>query len=822
MSATQKLLRFGVFELNVDNEELFKSARPVKLPPQPLKLLVLLASRAGQVVIRNEIQEQLWVGETFVDFEHGVNKCINQIRTALGDNADNPVYVETLPRRGYRFVAPVVSKSIPAPLPKVIESDSGERGRLPVLIVGRTRTATATAAVAAASEPSIVPDARAAIEPTTDAAPAQKIRFRWSRTRIATIGTVVLLVAAAGGGLYWRARARKIPVLTDKDTIVLADFENKTGDPVFDDTLKQGLTIQLKQSPFLELISQGKVNQTLKLMERPADRILTPDVAREVCQRTGSKAMLTGSIVSLGSQYVIGLKAVNCNTEDVLAEAQEQAASKESVLKALDAVAISLRSKLGESLSSLQKYATPLAEVTTPSLEALQAYTRATRAVDEGDYQAAIGLSQKAIDLDPSFALAYVNLGVSYGDLAQEDRAVRCLRKAYLLRDRVSQRERFEISAIYANDVTGNVVASRGAYELWEQVYPNDPVPPTHLGNAYASLGDYDKALAAFKRVLKMNPGSGLSYANLAAIYELVDHPDEVKRTAREAWASHLDHPAIHSALYQVAFLQHDLSTTKREGAILMGKQGWQDQILDFDSDTAAYTGHLSKARELTRDAVHLAELAKANDSAACYKAAEAVREALVGNLGLAKRAARAALGLSDGRDAVAISAVALALAGDAVPAKRTTDDLMRRFPEDTIVQFNFLPVIRAATALSNGSPTKALEALAPAAPYELGTIQGSATFELYPIYLRGQAYLAAHQGSAAGTEFQKVLDHPGLVLNEPIAAQARLGLARAYALSGDPTRAKAAYQDFLTLWKDADPDVPILIQAKAEYAVLR
>ncbi len=290
MSATQKLLRFGVFELNVDTEELSKSGIPVKLPPQPLKLLALLAGHASQVVTRDQIQKELWAGETFVDFDHGVNKCINQIRTALVDNADHPLYIETLPRRGYRFVAPVISKTIPAPQPRIIESDSGERSRLPVLIGGRTKAATATAEVAAAILPAAVPDAIVATEPATEVAPTRPQRYRFSRARLVWIGVAVLVVAL-GGGLYWRWRAHKVPALTDKDTVVLADFDNKTGDPVFDDTLKQGLAIQLEQSPFLELISQGKVNQTLKLMGRSPGDLVTPEVAREVCQRTGSKAM---------------------------------------------------------------------------------------------------------------------------------------------------------------------------------------------------------------------------------------------------------------------------------------------------------------------------------------------------------------------------------------------------------------------------------------------------------------------------------------------------------------------------------------------------
>ncbi len=474
MSATQKLLRFGVFELNVDTEGLFKSAIPVKLPPQPLKLLVLLASHSGQVVTRNEIQEQLWVGETFVDFEHGVNKCINQIRTALGDNADNPVYVETLPRRGYRFLAPVVSKTIPAPQPKVTESDSGIRGRLPVLIGGRTKVAAALAEVAEDSLPAVVPDARTAAEPATEPVPTRKTRFRWSRARLAWIGTALLLIAAVGGGLYWRGRTQKAAALTEKDTIVLADFDNKTGDPVFDDTLKQGLAIQLEQSPFLELISQGKVSQTLRLMDRSADAALTPEIAREVCQRTGSKAMLTGAIAALGSQYVIGLRAIDCNTGDVLAEALQPAAAKESVLKALDAAAMGIRSKLGESLSSVQKYATPLEEATTPSLDALQAYSQGEKTmVVKGD-SAALPFFQRAVELDPNFAVAYAGMAVSYSNLDEVGRAAENARKAYALREKVSERERLRIETSYYMFATGELEKAARVYERWQQTYPRD------------------------------------------------------------------------------------------------------------------------------------------------------------------------------------------------------------------------------------------------------------------------------------------------------------------------------------------------------------
>jgi serine/threonine protein kinase/tetratricopeptide (TPR) repeat protein len=634
--------------------------------------------------------------------------------------------------------------------------------------------------------------------------------------KIAVPAAVVVIAVLITGALYLRSR-RAAP-LTEKDTIVLADFTNTTGDAVFDGTLRQGLSAQLEQSPFLNLLSDERVAQTLALMAQPKDARLTRELAREVCQRAAGAATIEGSISSLGSQYVVGLKAVNCRSGDVLANEQATASNKEQLLKALGDAAAKVRVKLGESLASVQKYDAPADNVTTPSLEALQAYSLGYQAQTvKRDYAAAVPLLQRAVSLDPNFAMAYARLGTNYRNLGETARAAENTRKAYELRERVSELEKFYIVSHYEQQVTGNLEAARKAYELWVQTYPRDNTPTGNLGAIYELLGDYDKNLAASQEALKLSP-DGLSYSNLVVSYLQVNRLDEARATAQEAQAHNLDNPANHLQLYAIDFLQHDAAGMEREAAALMGKPGFEDVMLYAESDTAAYAGQFAKARELTRRASESAQRADEKETAANYEAEAAWREALVGNMSQAKQQAQAALALSNGKDVEAIAAFALGLAGDAAQATQLAADLAKRFPEDTIVQSNYLPTIRAVAALQGGSASKAIEALLPAAPYELG-LGGQA---LYPVYLRGEAYVAARQGSAAVAEFQKILDHSGVVANEPIGALAHLGLGRAYALQGDGAKARAAYQDFLALWKDADPDVPLLKQAKSEYAKLQ
>jgi serine/threonine protein kinase/Flp pilus assembly protein TadD len=637
------------------------------------------------------------------------------------------------------------------------------------------------------------------------------------------IAAAILLALLLAAGLYYRSRHPTAARLTEKDTIVLAEFTNTTGDPIFDGTLRQGLSAQLEQSPFLNLLSDERVTQTLALMAQPKDARLTRELAREVCQRTASAASIEGSISSLGTQYVVGLKAVNCRSGDVLANEQATASGKEQVLKALGEAAAKIRAKLGESLASVQKYDAPAENVTTPSLEALQAYTLGYQVeIVKNDNPGAVPFFQRAISLDPNFAMAYARLGNTYSNMGQTARAAENNRKAYELRARVGERERFYIVSHYELEAIGNIEAGRKTCELWAQTYPRDPIPPVLLSAIYGALGDYDKVLAASQEALKVDPGSGLVYANLVGNYTNVNRLDEARTTAQEAQAHNLDNPSIHYYLYIVDFLQHDAAAMEREAATLMGKPGFEDFMLDAESDTAANAGQFAKARELTRRASGSAQRADERETAAAYEAESAVREALVGNMNQAKQGAKAALALSTGKDVEALSAIALALSGDSAQATRLASDLAKRFPEDTIVKSDYLPMIHTADALQSGNPTKAIEALTPTAPYELGGPAQSLAFALYPVYLRGEAYVAARQGGAGAAEFQKILDHPGVVINEPIGALAHLGLGRAYAISGDAAKAKGAYQDFLALWKDADLDIPILKQAKSEYAKLQ
>ena len=640
---------------------------------------------------------------------------------------------------------------------------------------------------------------------------------RVAQWRLRPIIAASAIVAVTLAAAVFFSRQRN-PRLTEKDTIVLADFTNTTGDPVFDGTLRQGLSAQLEQSPFLNLLSDQRIGQTLSLMAQPKEARLTHELAAEVCQRTASAAVLEGSIAQIGSQYLLTLKAVNCSDGELLTSTGAQAGDKNHVLDALGKMASEIRSKLGESLASVRKYGAPAESVTTPSLEALKAYSLGYQAmVVKSDPPAAVSLFQRAISLDPNFAMAYARLGICYSNLNETARAAENTRKAYQLREHVSEREKLYITSHYEEVFTGNLIAASKIHELWAQTYPRDNVPPHNLGIIYAYLGDYDKSLTVSREVLKLNPGSGSAYTTLVSSFLYLNRFDEAKATAQEAKAHNLDSPQMHLNLYVLDFLRHNAVGMESEAAGLMGKPGYEDQVLYNESDSAAFVGQFAKARGLMGRAAESAQRADQRETAAGYDAEAAVREALVGNMALAKRQVQAALALSNGRDVVAMSAIALERAGDSTKATRLAADLGMRFPEDTIAQLNYLPIIHAAAALRAGDTDKAIEALAVAAPYELGI-----GFGLYPTYLRGEAYLAAKQGTAGAAEFQKILDHPGVVQGQIIGALAGLQLGRAWALSGDTSKARTAYQDFLTLWRDADPDIPILKAAKEEYAKLQ
>ena len=648
------------------------------------------------------------------------------------------------------------------------------------------------------------------------------------RLAIAGLAAVALALAGLAASYFYLHRAA---VLTDKDTIVLTDFANTTGDAVFDDTLKQALSIQLEQSPFLSLVSEQRVQQTLRLMGQPADARLISKIARELCQRVEGTAVLEGAIASLGSDYVVGLKAMNCGTGNTLAQEQGTANSKEQVLKVLDGAAVKLRGKLGESLSTVEKYATPIEQATTPSLEALQAYSLGRKnLVGKGDSAAAMPFFQRAIHLDSNFVMAYASLGAIYGNLGEGSLGEENFRKAYDLRERVSERERFFIEAHYFLLGIGDLDKARRAYELWTQTYPRDFAPLNNLAVSYAGLGQYENSLKAARAALRVNPGSGAAYVNLELAYLHLNRLEEAGAVVEEAQSKNLDAPFLHEDLYNLAFLQGDAAGMAKQVAWATGKPGVEDTLLALEADTAAFSGQLGKAREFSSRAITLAKQAGEKETAASYEAAAALREALFGDAAKARQRAVAALALSTGRDVQFGAALALAIAGDPARAQTLTKDLAKRFPENTVAKFNYVPTMRAALALrrknsansSSISTSEAIETLQVAAPYELG-IPSFADFSpiMFPVYLRGEAYLAAHQGKKAAAEFQKILDHSGVVQNESIGALAHLQLGRAYALQGDTAKARAAYQDFLTLWKDADPAIPILREAKAEFAKL-
>jgi eukaryotic-like serine/threonine-protein kinase len=654
---------------------------------------------------------------------------------------------------------------------------------------------------------------------------AKSVSFRWAAAGGAAVLTIGLVI---GASLFF---SRKAHALNEKDTIVLADFTNTTGDPVFDDALKQALATELEQSPFFNILSDPKVSATLKLMGRSVDERLDEKTALDLCQRTRSKAVMAGSISSLGSLYVVGLHALNCQTGDSLARAEVQASKKEDVLNVLSKAATKLRERMGESLSTIQKYDTPIEQATTPSLDALKAYSLGRKAEDEKGDAAAIPFFKRAIELDPNFTVAYNGLGTSYNNLGETGLSTELFQRAYELRDRASEREKFRITAHYYALYTGELEKSNQTYELWAQAYPRDVIPHANLGYNFSFLGQYEKAVAESLEALRLNPDASFIYANLIGFYTNLGRLDEAEATYQQAMAHKFENPNLKAAMYGVAFLRGDAAGMRRVLDLTAGELGVEDTVLSLQSDTEAFSGRLGKARDFSRRAVESAQRADEKETAALWQMDGALREAEFGNVAQARNETASALALASTRDMRILAALALARAGDSARAQSMADELEKQNPVNTVIVGYWLPTIRAAIKLNGNNPAKAIELLQAATPYELGSPTPMLVC-LYPAYVRGQAYLRLHQSSEATAEFQKFLDHRGIVGNCPLGALARLGLARAYALeaqsaqgaAAEPARvrARAAYQDFFALWKDADPDIPILIAAKAEYAKLK
>jgi eukaryotic-like serine/threonine-protein kinase len=638
-------------------------------------------------------------------------------------------------------------------------------------------------------------------------------RKKW--TAPAAAGAIIAAMGVGG----WFYDTRRAHALNETDTVVLADFTNKTSDAVFDDALRQGLAVQLEQSPFLSLVSDQRTRQTLQLMGKSPDAKLTPEIARELCERTASKAYLSGTISNIGSQYVLGINAVNCQTGDTLAQEQATADSKEHVLGALGDAATKLREKLGESLKTVHKLATPIEQATTPSLEALQAYSMGRNLMlTQGNYAAAVPEFQRAIQLDPNLAMAYGSLGTTYHNLGEKELAAENTRRAFELRAKVSEREKFYIESHYHHFVTGDLEKANRVYELWAQTYPRDSGPINNLGVVYQTLGQYEKSLEDFRAAQRMTPNDAVGYSNTLSVLVNLNRVKEARAMAAEAAAKKIDSPDIRFALYRLAFLQSDEASLADQVSWAADRPGDDAVMLYYEADTAAYYGELNKARDLSRQAIAAAERAERPERAAVCQAAAGLREALFGNGAEAKRNAGAALKSSNARDVQFLSTLALAMVGDKERAVEFADALKSRFPQDTIVQFNYVPTIYAQIALFDGDAPRAIEFLRAATPYELGLAASSNySIFMYPVYVRGQSYLAERQGSAAAAEFQRILNWPGVVSNEPIGALAHLGLARAHAMNGETADARASYNNFLTLWKNADSSFPFLSAVKAE-----
>lgn len=770
--------RFSVFEVNSASGELLRQGVRVKLQEQPFRLLVLLLERSGEVVSREELRGQLWPEDTFVEFDNSLNVAVRKLREALRDNPDTPRFVETIPRRGYRFLAEVTADA----------TESGE---------------------------SAIPSSTPA-----QAAPSAKFsrRFLWTAVTLVVIIAVIVLASR----FY---RSGHAYALGNTDSVLLADFVNKTGDAAFDDTLKQALSISLTQSPFLNILPDRKVTETLRLMGRAPEQPVTGEPALEVCQRAGGKALLLGSIASLGNQYVIGIDAINCQTGAVFAQEQVQASHKEEVLNALGKASAHLRGKLGESLGSIQKFDAPLEQVTTPSFDALKAYSAGWKIRNMKGPADSIPYFRHAIELDPNFALAYGTLSTSYQMLGEDGQGSEFASKAYSLRDRVTERENFALSAYYYNFVLGDRMRALQNCQLWADSYPRDLTPHMCLFFDNEMIGRIENSLLEGQQCIAAQPDAAPCYADLIVTYAAMNRLEDAKATYRQAISRGLESSELHMNRYGVAFLEADTTEMDRQLAWASNKPGNAAFALRMQANTEAYCGRFAKARELTGRAVDAALGSDQKELAARIQIRSALSEVLVGNFTEGHRQATQALNHASFEYLQSVAALTEATSGDSDQAEKTANALDKAHPSDTMLQSFWLPTIRAAIAINRKQPAKALEDLAPSAPFELGEHN-----PLLPTYFRGQAYLAAARGPEAAAEFQKIIDHRGLIQNSILGALARLGLARAWTLQWQTSsgsnadaqaKARTAYQAFLNLWKDADSDVPILKQAKAEYAKL-
>jgi DNA-binding winged helix-turn-helix (wHTH) protein/tetratricopeptide (TPR) repeat protein len=758
---SSRVFRFGLFELDLETQQLRRAGVPLRIQPQPFKVLVVLLSSPGRIVTREELRRELWGTETFVDFEQGLNYCIRQIRTVLGDEAQSPHYVETVPRKGYRFIATIEGADPAKPAETGIKENSDTR--LP------------------------------------------------SRHRNWAVAVSMLSLVLVAAALAVGIRARRRPPLTTKDSLLITEFSNQTGDPVFDATLRKAISIDLGQSPYLNIVADDKIRQTLRLMGKPLDTRVSPEIGREICQRNGIKAMLAGSLAALGNQYLLALEVTNVSSGDILAEERVQAAGKDEILNVLGKSDEKLREKLGESLSSIQQFDRPLAQVTTSSLQALQLYTLGLEKRNEGEL-ASIPFFERAIQLDPDFALAHASLGTVYLNVEQLQLAEEHEQKAMALSDRVSEREKLYITAHYYL-LLGQRERVTQTYETYSRLYPQDPLPQIDLANEYSILGRYDKALEHALIALRMAPEAIGIYGGAAESYAALGRLGEAKQVVIRGLSLSPDSTWLHLKLSNIALALADTAMRNREDAALRATPGGNLDLLYRDAALAASRGRLRESGELYSQASQLALKLGLKENASFAMGLRAVYEAYLGQPAGAKESARAALKLSQMSDTIEPVGVALAVAGEDRKAETLIDSLAKRRPEDTAVQFVWAPMIHAIALLHHGDADGAVRLVAAGVSYDRGNLDS--------MLARANALLEAKRFPEAVQEFRRLVNLRDGFPADPACALAQLGLARAYARAGDNDAARATYHAFLTVWKNADPDVPILKQASAEYAKL-
>jgi DNA-binding winged helix-turn-helix (wHTH) protein len=714
MNTDQKVMyEFGPFRVDPDKQVLLRGDELIPITPKAFEMLLVLVRRSREVITKDELLHEIWP-DSFVE-EGNLSQNIFLLRKALGDAGDERHYIVTLPGRGYRFAAQVRTVT-----------DTGEA--LLAQMRSRTEIVLEEAAVEDISgAPPIIPAV-----PQPALAPPPGRRPRWLVS--AAIATAIVLIAA--GGFLILRRNRPTP-LGERDSVLVAEFANLTGDPVFDTALRQGLEVQLQQSPYLTVVSDDRIQQALRLMGQAADTRLTGPLARNVCIRTGGAAILEGSIQTLGSQYILNLRATSCRTGDVLDQEQLQVSGKPEVLGAINRLTSGFRQRMGESAATLQKHDLPLAEATTASLEALKAYSLGLKVVAMQSEEASIPYFKHAIELDPDFAMAYAYLALMYGSTGSSDLATWNARKAYELRDNANDNERFFISAYYSGRATGNQEKARQVCEEWAQTYPHDQLPHAFLsGFVYPVLSNYEKAIQEGQKTVELAPDQAVSYVNLGEDALYIDRYDISREAIRDAAERGMDEPLLLVLRYDLAFTQNDVKGMHEAVDAARGRPDAMDLLADRQAFSLAYNGQLRRARVLSRQAMDIAQQQDDHERAAQFAVRSALREAFFGNTRDARQDAATALGLAHNREVSYGAAVAFALAGDANKAEALAAELESNYPEDTSVRFNYLPVIRAILALHRGDSAKAIEVLETASPYELGTPRSASTGffgSLYP-----------------------------------------------------------------------------------------